>query len=77
MKNFNIHTSAGDMRIAGTNYENVPARATFAELADIAEEYADFRVFGSEPGKAEVAFEKMSRVGDHAAVARLADNIVR
>ncbi len=77
MKNLNIRTDAGDLRIAGTNYENVPARVTFAELAAIAEEYADFRVFGSEPGKAEVAFEKMTRVGDHAAVARLADNIVR
>lgn len=77
MKNFNIHTSAGDMRIAGTNYENVPARATFAELADIAEEYADYRMFGCESGEAKVTFEKMSQVGGHAAVTRLADNIVR
>lgn len=77
MKNLNIHTDAGDMRIAGINYDNVPAGVTFAELKAIAEEHADYRTFGCESGKAKVTFEKMSQVGGHAAVTRLADNIVR
>ena len=77
MKNFNIHTEAGDMRIAGINYDNVPARVTFAELEAVAGEYADYRMFGCESGEVKVTFVNMSRVGDYAAATRLADNIVR
>ncbi len=77
MKSYSNHNNAGDYRVAGINYKNVPARVTFTELTVVTEEHADFRVFESEIGKASVTFAEMLQVGDHAAVTRLADDIIR
>lgn len=77
MKNYNSN-NVGDYRVAGINYHDVQAKVTFAELSiNAARENSDIRVFGCEAEDPEVTFEKMSQVGDHAAVTRLADQVVR
>ncbi len=77
MQRSSFHYADG-MRVAGINYENVPARITFAEqTAIISEDNMDFRVIGSEFGETNVPFEKMAQVGDCQDAIRLANNTVR
>lgn len=76
MKSFSSCT-AGDMRVAGINYDNVTARVTFSDLAVAAKEDANHRVFGCETGEAKVTFREISLVDNCQQVTGLAGIIAR